>query len=398
MDRSKLHIGTYFLKEYACTREHIRDLAACGIDLVFCMQNDRAALDLFEEYGIGAVVSGVVPGWFGGNGDNAGTMETENPLSAYRAGLARFENHPAIWGIDAGDEPSSLDFPYYGRVLDLLQEALPEKLIYLNIYPGYGMLAGNSAKQTEKELGTARYEEYLDRYLQHTHTDYLSFDHYMFSSDAGRLQADLQTAAGACKKAGRSLWIVLQVNSSDPEKWLSEEELRFQAYTAMGFGAECITWACYTAGWWYNQVLDAAGEKTEQYEKLKRVNRELKAMAEPYMRYRRVDTVRLSTLCGDADHGVFRHVAAEEGVPILLSRMEEKRNEENAALFICAAEENGGTMRLSFDLAEGMTPVLYAGEERTELKKQADGRYRIELAHCRGGLLTAEKQGVSETV
>ncbi|MBQ7915173.1 MAG: hypothetical protein IJ315_00110, partial [Firmicutes bacterium] len=71
------------------------------------------------------------------------------------------------------------------------------------------------------------------------------------------------------------MWIVLQVNSKHKEEWISENNLRFQAYTAMAFGAENIIWACYTAGWWHNQVLDEKGEKTQQYEKLKKVNGEI---------------------------------------------------------------------------------------------------------------------------
>ena len=94
----------------------------------------------------------------------------------------------------------------------------------------------------------------------------------------------------ACLRTGRSMWIVLQVNSSRPEEWTSENRLRFQAFSAMAFGAENIIWACYTAGWWHNQVLDSQGNKTEQYEKMKTVNAEIKTLGVPYMKYRRVST------------------------------------------------------------------------------------------------------------
>ena len=56
------HIGAYYLQRNARTEQHVKDLSDCGIDLVFGMDND----------------------------------------------------HPAIIGIDAGDESSALDFPYYG--------------------------------------------------------------------------------------------------------------------------------------------------------------------------------------------------------------------------------------------------------------------------------------------
>ena len=40
----------------------------------------------------------------------------------------------------------------------------------------------------------------------------------------------------------------------------------------MAFGAENIIWACYTAGWWSNQVVDENGEKTQQYAKMQKIN------------------------------------------------------------------------------------------------------------------------------
>lgn len=65
MNKPKLMIGAYYLAPYASTPEHVRDLAACGIDMVMNMRNDRAALDLLAQHDVGAVVSGIVPGWFG---------------------------------------------------------------------------------------------------------------------------------------------------------------------------------------------------------------------------------------------------------------------------------------------------------------------------------------------
>ena len=59
---------------------------------------------------------------------------------------------------------------------------------------------------------------------------------------------------------------------------------------AAAFGAEAITWACSGKGWFTNNVLTAKGEKTEQYEKLKKVNGELHSIGPRYMRYRNAAT------------------------------------------------------------------------------------------------------------
>jgi hypothetical protein len=70
---------------------------------------------------------------------------------------------------------------------------------------------------------------------------------------------NLRVVSDACLKTGRAMWVTTQVNSYDPKVWITTDELRFQAYSAMAFGAESLTWACYTAGWWENQVVDKDG-------------------------------------------------------------------------------------------------------------------------------------------
>ena len=135
LDRSKLVIGTYYLKPYATSEQHIKDLADCGIDLVVCMQDDRAALDLLDKYGVKVIITGVYPGWGGGNGAKAGQLSQINTWDQYEAGAAAFIDHPAICGINTGDEPSALDFPYYGKIIDYTKKNFPNQFPYLNLYP-----------------------------------------------------------------------------------------------------------------------------------------------------------------------------------------------------------------------------------------------------------------------
>ena len=59
----------------------------------------------------------------------------------------------------------------------------------------------------------------------------------------------------------------------------------------MPFGVKAINWACWTAGWWYNNVVDSEGNLTQQYDKLKIVNNELKTLSPIYMRYTNKDSV-----------------------------------------------------------------------------------------------------------
>lgn len=355
MDRNRLNIGVYHLKPYARTEAHIKDLADCGIDFVVCMDNDRPALDLFHKYGVGAIVSGIVPGWWGGFGDNAGKLAETNPMETYEAAAKAFTashaDHPAIWGIDVGDEPSALDFPYYGRVMDYVGRAFPNQFPYLNLYPNYASVSQNNAQETVNQLGTATYDEHIQKYCENVPVDYICYDFYLYSINVTKHYENLRVVADACRNTGRSMWIVLQVNSNKPAEWMSENNLRFQAYTSMAFGAENIIWACYTAGWWHNQVLDGEGNKTQQYDKLKKINAEIRTLADEYMKYRRVSThfvgfeghPDMAAVKQEAvpslSTGVFFDVKADNGAPLVVGEMVNRNADGSVALMVCAADD-----------------------------------------------------------
>ena len=404
MDRNRLNIGVYHLKPYARTEAHIKEVADCGIDFIVCMDNDRPALDLFHKYGVGAIVSGIVPGWWGGDGNNAGKLCETNPMEKYEAAAAAFTDHPAIWGIDVGDEPSALDFPYYGRVMDYVNRAFPNQFAYLNLYPNYASVSQNNAQETVNQLGTATYEEHIQKYCENVPVDYICYDFYLYSINVTKHYENLRVVADACRNTGRSMWIVLQVNSNKPAEWMSENNLRFQAYTSMAFGAENIIWACYTAGWWHNQVLDDKGEKTEQYDKLKKINAEIRTLADEYMKYRRVST----HFVGFEDHphmdavqqaaipslstGVFLDVKADNGAPLVVGEMVNRNADGSVALMVCAAddpyESDPKEYNITFRAPDRCVRAL-GGDGYKTVTHLGDGIYAVAVKSNEGVLITA---------
>lgn len=406
MDRSRINIGTYYLREYARSEQHVRDLRDCGIDFVISMDSsDRDVLDLFEKYGVGCVVNDVLPGWWGGNGEQSGTLCTVHPMEQYVKGAAAFRDHPAIWGVDIGDEPSALDFPYYGRVFEKVNSLFPNQFVYLNLYPNYASVAMNTASETTCQLGTATYQEHIDAYCRSVPSDYISYDFYLYNCNLPKMYDNLRIVADACRETGRSMWIILQVNSYRPEVWISENELRFQAYTALAFGAENVTWACYTAGWWSNQVLDDKGEKTEQYEKLKAVNAELHELSAHYMKYRRTATHLVGFDGTDWLRGVgqdnetevntgwFRHVKPADGQPLVVGEMTGRTNPAAKALFLAAADDpydqHPAERTVTFTVDDSVTVEAFGGHGRVPVTRAADGVCTVTLPASGGVLVTA---------
>ena len=399
----KLTIGAYYLAPYASTPEHVYDMAQCGIDVVMNMRNDRAALDLLAQNGIGAIVSGVVPGWFGGDGSNAGTMSEKNPLEQYELAALKFEDHPAIVGIDAGDEPSSLDFEHYGKAIEVIRQRFPGKIAYLNIYPSYAVKGSNTPQEIAAQLGTDRYEEYIERYVRSVNTPYICFDYYLYSADLPGMYESLATVSRACRKHGRDMWIVLQVNSHQPDSWISLKQLQFQANCALAFGARKIIWACYCAGWWHNHVLDKQGNKTQQYDKLREVNAQLHEIGEKYMRYQHVDTCFIGEFTleefektgkrnEDSLNTAYFSDLRAHGEKLIAGVMKPFEG-EGEALFIVSADDSRETesrkCKVSFcSNAKRIRMINALGDGRLDVS--LDGVYSFELDSCQCAMLITE--------
>jgi hypothetical protein len=390
MDRTKLNIGAYYLAPCARSEEQVWELRACGVDFVVGMDFDPAALDKLHRHGVGAVLRGVVPSWWGGNTQKAGKMHLLNPLERYREGAAAFRDHPAVWGIDMGDEPSAADMPHMGKALAIVERACPGQFGYLNLFPSYGSHADKAAEEVRAQLGTDSYREYLDAYVRHVKTDYLCLDFYVYTSEVGRFYRDLYAAS----KAGRDLWTVLQVNTTDENCPLSENKLQFQAFAALTFGAKNIIWACYSPGWWHHNVLDEKGEKTEQYHKLRRVNREIHLLGEKYMEYEHADThfvgefgdtvlpkaaiAWLDCECANSLHTV-------DNSPLLVG---ERKGKNGHALMILAPGESG-EVTLGFESALHGVKAYCGNGEKLTVSRSGDS-WEITLPRGTGVLICFE--------
>ena len=396
LDRNKLLIGTYCLQPYARSEEHIRMLADAGVNYLCATPAEGPLLDLCEKYGIGVFATGVLPAWWGGDGDNAGRLAGNVPVSLYEEAARRFEDHPALWGVDMGDEPSALDFPHYGRLFEAAKRLFPRQLPYLNLYPNYASVPENTASECRSQLGVPTYQAYIDEYARCVMSDYICYDYYMYSTSIPGAYENLRVVADKCRETGRDLWIVLQVNSNRPEEWMSLSQLRRQAWMALAFGAKSINWACWTAGWWHNQVLDEAGRPTRQYARICAMNRELHAMGERYMRYRNQSTHFLGFSRGEElagvnqkaeatlDFGGYRGLRVSEGGSAVVGCMTAESGRE--ALMIAEASDREEAGYLSFRKA-GPKPAAWLNGLPAPVLRVGLEEYRVRLEPCAGLLI-----------
>lgn len=276
---NSLKIGAYILRPYARTENHIKDIKDAMIDFIVSMNYDIKTLDIFKKYSIGAILSDVLPHWWGGEGENSGEMKNKNPLAKYEMALDEYIHHPSVWGIDMGDEISSEDFSHLSEIVSLFKAKNIAPFPYTNLYANYGVYATSGEDERMRQWGCRTYREYIEKYCETVPLDYVCFDHYPYSCENTDLYLEnLSIVSDLCSKYGKDMWVVGQVSSSDEEKVISLEQMRFQITNAVKYGAKTFIWACYTGGWWHNHPISENGEKTSVYESLKTVNAEAKEL------------------------------------------------------------------------------------------------------------------------
>ena len=374
-DRSRLLVGGYRLSH--SRDHHLADMKACGIDFITGTRiTDRGSLDRLAKHGIGTVAKGALPHWCGEHGENAGESSMKLPLDVYRKHIDEFIeklDHPAVWMLGFTDEPSAKDMPHLGKVAGYVSSRVPQAMPYYNLYPSYAKVQETGKKQRRSQLGTSTYREYIEEYCRTSPLDYISFDYYMYMpkpNDRYKLYAgfydNLNIVAEACRRTRRSLWFVPQVNSrkSDPLVPLSVNNLRFQAFTGLAFGVEAITWACYGKGWFTNNVLTAKGEKTEQYEKLRKVNQELHSIGPRYMKYRNVATHFVGfkpenglqdigvRLLNSLNAGCVCGIKTTDETALLVGEMVSRKKDDSMALLLVASGD-------PFDVSPSQRTVVF---------------------------------------
>lgn len=401
---NKLNIGAYILQPYARSEKHIQQIKEANIDFIVSMSSDKPTLDIFQKYGLGAIVNDVFPHWWGGDGENSGKMSEFNPVGKYEEALQGFADHSAIWGIDIGDEISSMDFEHCKSICSCCAPLLGDKFIYTNLYASYGVNALASCGERKKQWGCDTYEEYVRAYCEKVPLDYICFDHYLYSSKNRALFFDnFKCVSDMAHRYDKKLWFVGQISSSEMEKSITANQLRFQACCAMAFGAEVIMWACYTGGWWHNHVLDEKGEKTEQYEKLKAVNSEICHIANEYMKYKNTNTILYKPDCYGNDKKAdsrlctakFENLSSASGKPLIIGEMTAKNGTGSEALFVVAAgdwnDENPYIEKIRFTSNAKIVKVHCTTGEITPQYDKYSGYYTIELKSNCAALITTEE-------
>lgn len=193
-------------------------------------------------------------------------------------GLAtRFRGRAGLAGYDLRDEPSAPHFAELAGHAKRLRAIDTSSITYINLLPTYA-----SAGQ----LGTATYAEYVDRFLAEVPTGILSFDHYPITFDGlrGDYFENLEIVSRAAKRKGVPMWAFVMSVAHDPYPVPTAEQLQFQAFCNLAYGAKCIQyftyWTPFPGQWNFHQgPIETDGSRTPTYELVKTLNRRIRELS-----------------------------------------------------------------------------------------------------------------------
>jgi hypothetical protein len=256
-------LGWVGIPEAESTVERYREMAEAGFTHSWYAWYSNAdavqkTLDAAKEAGIKVV---------------AGCPEVKEKPEQF---AKRFSKHPAFFGYCLRDEPSAADFGELSAWAQRIRAVDKEHWTYVNLLPTYA---------TPQQLGTATYQEHVERFFAEFPVQIMTFDHYpgMHKAYDTNWYDNLAIISKTCEKAKKPFWgFVLSCSAAgfDP----TPATMRLEAYTNLAFGAQGIQYFTY----WYaddpgcplsNHPMTKEGKRGANYEVVKALNQDLIALS-----------------------------------------------------------------------------------------------------------------------
>lgn len=255
-------LAYYALNAATGTDANFEKMADAGINMVTVEQYDDwpRQLDLAAKYGLKAML--FVNGAAGDYYRNPSSKALDNIIN-------QSKDHPALFGYQIFDEPRLTDIKQISFEKTRIEELAPGKPVYVNLHP---------CSASAMALGTASYEEYVERLVDECSLEMISFDEYPVYP--GRISPTWYKSLSVVSKIAKatglpfwgflaSCWINLEAQTT-PREQPTLENMRLQGNTILAYGAQviqCFTWQSYS-GTSYAPIM-RSGEYTEAYDDLK---------------------------------------------------------------------------------------------------------------------------------
>ena len=280
------------------TREAYRAIMDCGFTLAWgpdhwaqrnkfpptiaAMEKENlAALDTAEELGLKLMIFDrrIMHSHEGShppesNMDKGWERRLEQAAKTYR-------RHPALWGYYIQDEPSAHMFPYLRKRQDVLLDADPGHVPYINLFPNYA--APHMEGGVLDQLGTPDYETHVREFLRVVKPWLVGYDFYPYLRDGTvrpSYHDNLEVVSRLAGKAGLPFWQTIQAMSYPLTYRLpTAAEMRFQVYATLAYGGKGISYyTLWSRGLRCGAVFSISGRPGRLYHVVRSLNRELKTL------------------------------------------------------------------------------------------------------------------------
>lgn len=212
-----------------------------------------------------------------------------------------------IAAVHIADEPSVETMDKYGDdALTADYKGVYDVPYMVNLFPNYASTLA---------LGVNRYDEYLAAYEEKILADFpqnamVSVDFYPYQKSVDGLHYSwllcYEKVAKLAKKNNATTHFYLQAaTTAEFQNELTEKDMRLQAYVALCYGADWLSYYCYAmprsrkldgsfAEMYEKCMLDVNDQPTSLYTAVKNVNVELQGFAPAFLAYDWVKTVGLT--------------------------------------------------------------------------------------------------------
>lgn len=272
------------------TQEVFAEAAEAGFNVAMVgestVEGNIKALDLCQANGMKALVGDIRtrPG-----------NDRNTPTDNLDAAIKDYSNHPALWGYHVIDEPHSSLFPRIAGINQYLLEKDPKHTPYINLFPNYA---------NSKTLGNATYEQHVDEFCKVVKPKFLSYDHYAVMADGSvrpEYFSNLEIIRRQSIKHSVPFNFILLSVPHYSYKDVNEADMRWQAFTALAYGARGLMYFTYTTpdSTYGPAIIDHQGKRTPKFEMVKRINNEIKKLGPTLMKLNTVAVYHTGTLPTD---------------------------------------------------------------------------------------------------
>ena len=274
------------------TQERYDEIAESGINVIYGLYEigNKAAIKNALEYSKNAGIEYLARDYIDLDPD-ALELEKGDLHNITKS----YDDAETLRGFLVTDEPGASQFDRLASLKKLYEQEYPGKEFYVYIFPTYAL---TSQTQTDS------YAEYIDLYIQKLKPKFLSYDHYSMAEDIYGKKSltedvlwNLEIVANKCKDAGIDMYTFVQTMSYDKNTRIpNEAEVRHQVMTELAYGSKSIQYFCYWTPLEFTDVgspsmITKDGKRTDLYNHVKSVNKDLQNLDEAYLDFSWVGTM-----------------------------------------------------------------------------------------------------------